>query len=136
MACSRFKGFVGIVVATSLFASSTAAVASTSSAPTYQLNPWAALAVMSGAAPVAALCNGQTPVDPNVPPPATVTPGCDLPVTDLTQGPPQPVPVPPVEAAGGGLGIDPLILVLGAIAIGIGLYFLLKGNNHHDNSPV
>jgi hypothetical protein len=135
MACSRFKGFVGIVVATSLFASSTAAVASTGSAPTYQINPWAALAVMSGAAPVAALCNGQTPVDPNVPPPATVAPGCDLPVIKI-QGPPQPVPVPPVEGAGGGLGIDPLILVLGAIAIGVGLYFLLHHNHHDDNSPV
>lgn len=136
MACSRFKGFVGIVAATALFASSTAAVASTSSAPAYQINPWAALAVMSGAAPVAALCNGQTPVDPNNPPPPTVTPGCILPVTDLAQGPPQPAPVPPVEPASAGLGIDPLLLVLGAIVIGLGLYFILHHHHHHENSPV
>src|SRR4051794_33015033 len=135
MACSRFKGFVGIAAATALFASSTAAVASTSSTPAYQINPWAALAVMSGAAPVVALCNGQTPVDPNVPPPATVTPGCDLPVIDTAQGPPQ--PVPPVEPAGAGLGIDPLLLVLAAVVIGVGLYFLLHHHHHHDeNSPT
>jgi hypothetical protein len=138
MACSRFKGFVGLVAASSLFVSSTGAVAATAAAPIQQINPWAALAVMSGTAPVAALCNGATPVDPNVPPPAGVTPGCVLPVTDVaaaaqTQGPPQPIPVPPVEPAGAGLGIDPLLLALGAVLLGVGLYFLLKKNN--GNSP-
>jgi hypothetical protein len=137
MACSRLKGIVGVIAASSLFLSSTGAVAATSALPIQQVSPWAALAVMSGAAPVAALCNGATPVDPNVPPPAGVTPGCVLPVTDVAaqgQTPPAPVPVPPVEPAGGGLGIDPLLLALGAVALGIGLYFLLKGNNNNNNN--
>jgi hypothetical protein len=134
MVNSRIKGLVGIIAAGSLFVSSTGAVAATSATPLQQINPWAALAIMSGAAPVAALCNGQTPVDPNVPPPPGVTAGCDLPVIKIA-GPPQPVPVPPVEASGGGLGIDPLLLVLGALAIGIGLYFLLR-HHHHSNSPA
>jgi hypothetical protein len=140
MACSRFKGFVGVMAGSALFFSSTGAVAATSSAPIQQINPWAALAIMSGTAPVAALCNGATPVDPNVPPAAGVTNGCIMPVTDVVvapppqAGPPQPVPVPPVEPAGGGLGIDPLLLALGAVALGLGIYFLVR-NNNNGNSP-
>ena len=136
-----FKGFVAVLAAGSLFVSSTAAVAATSSAPVPQVNPWAALAVMSGAAPVVALCNGQTPVDPTVPPPPGVTNGCILPVTDVAvppvpqqAGPPPPIPVPPVEPAGVGLGIDPLYLGLAAILVGVGLYFLLKKKG--GNSPT
>jgi hypothetical protein len=54
-------------------------------------------------------------------------------------GPPQPIPVPPVEAAaGGGLGVDPLLLALGAILAGVGIYFLVKGggSNNNNNSPA
>jgi hypothetical protein len=140
MACSRFKGIVGVMAGSALFISSTGAVAATSAIPVQQVNPWAALAVLSGTAPVAALCNGATPVDPAVPPAAGVTNGCIMPVTDVAPvpppqqaGPPQPVPVPPVEPAGGGLGIDPLLLALGAVALGVGAYFLLR--NHGHNSP-
>ena len=141
MACSRFRGFVGLVAGTALFVSSTGAVAAASSVPIQQINPWAALAIMSGTAPVAALCNGQTPVDPSVPTPPGVTPGCIMPVTDVPpppppQGsaPPPPIPVPPVEPTGGGLGVDPLLLALGALALGVGIYFLVKGKNN-SNSP-
>ena len=145
MACSRFRGFVGFVAGTALFVSSTGAVAATSAVPVQQINPWAALAIMSGTAPVAALCNGATPVDPAVPTPPGVTPGCIMPVTDVPPvqlaqnnpppGPPQPVPVPPVEAAGGGLGLglDPLLLALGVVALGVGTYFLVRKKN--GNSP-
>jgi hypothetical protein len=134
MVNSRIKGLVGIFAAGSLFVSSTGAVAATSATPVQQINPWAALAVMSGAAPVAALCNGQTPVDPNAAPPVGA-PLCVMPVVDVTQGPPQPTPIPPVEPAGGGLGIDPLLLVLAAVVVGVGLYFLLR-HHHHSNSPA
>jgi hypothetical protein len=145
MARSGFKGFVGVLIAGSMFVSSTGAVAATSSASLPQINPWAALAIMSGAAPVAALCNGATPVDPNVPPPPGSVPGCILPATDLgvapppqTAGPPPPIPVPPVEPAGVGLGlgIDPLLLGLGAVLAGVGLYFLLKKKSNNANSPA
>lgn len=142
MTCLRFKGFVAVAAATSLFVSSTGAVAATATSPIHQVNPWAALAIMSGTAPVAALCNGATPVDPNVPPPPGVTNGCILPVTDVAvaapveAGPPQPVPVPAVEPTGGGLGIDPLLLALGAVAVGVGIYFLVRKKNNNGNSPA
>ena len=141
MACSRFKGLVGVLAGSALFISSTGAVAATSAAPIQQINPWAALAIMSGTAPVAALCNGATPVDPSVPPPPGVTNGCIMPVTDVAPvpppqaGPPQPVPVPPVEPVGGGLGIDPLLIALGVVALGIGAYLIIH-KKHHNNSPA
>ena len=141
MACSRFKGIVGVLAGSALFISSTGAVAASSAAPVPQFNPWAALAIMSGTAPVAALCNGATPVDPNVPPPPGVTNGCIMPVTDAAfapppqAGPPQPIPVPPVEPAGAGLGFDPLLLAIGAVLIGTGLYFLIRHKNN-GNSPA
>jgi hypothetical protein len=143
MASSRFRGFVGVLAGSALFISSTGAVAATSAAPIQQLNPWAALAIMSGTAPVAALCNGATPVDPSVPAPPGVTNGCIMPVTDVAAvpvqagGPPQPVPVPPVEPMSGGLGIDPLLIALGVVVLGVGAYLLIhKKHNGNGNSPA
>jgi len=140
MACMRIKGIVGVLAGSALFISSTGAVAASSAAPIQQFNPWATLAIMSGTAPVAALCNGATPVDPSVPAPPGATNGCIMPVTDVAPvapqqaGPPQPVPVPPVEPAAGGLGFDPLLLALGAVLIGAGIFFLVR-NKHNGNSP-
>jgi hypothetical protein len=142
---SGFKGAVGVLIAGSLFVTSTAAVAAPTAAPVSatQINPWGALAVLSGAAPVAALCNGATPVDPSVPAPPGVTNGCIMPVTDVVPpvpqqaGPPQPIPVPPVEAPGGlGLGIDPLMLALGVLAAGALIYFLVRHHHNNANSPA
>ena len=66
-----------------------------------------------------------------------------LPVTDAPppvaqSAPPAPIPVPPVEAAGGGLAFDPLLLGLGALAAGALIYFLVRKNNDNDeaNSPA
>jgi hypothetical protein len=144
MAGSRLSPFVACLAAGSLFVSSTGAVAATAARPlavsaSHQIDPWAALAALAGAAPVAALCGGTTPVDPAVAPPAGAIPGCVLPVVDVaaapvqTAGPPPPTPVPPVEPVGGGLGIDPLYLALGALAIGALVYFLVIKKKHHDN---
>ena len=57
MTCLRFKPVVALVVAGSMFVSSTAAVAATAhaSAP-QQVDPWAALSILSAGAPAAALC--------------------------------------------------------------------------------
>jgi hypothetical protein len=117
--------------------SSTAAVAAPTAgaAPiSASVSPWAALTVLSGVAPAAALCGAAAVAA------AQATPGCVLPVVDApppVAAPPTPVPVPPVEPVGGGLGIDPLLLALGAIALGVGIYFLVKGNDDdEEESPA
>jgi len=134
MGSSRVSRLVGVIIAGSLFVSSTGAVAASSSAPVPQINPWAALTAMTGGAPAAALC-GAAAVAAAAQAPAN----CVLPVTDVAPPvamapPPQPIPVPPVEAAGGGLAFDPLLLALGALAAGALIYFLVR--KHHANSPA
>jgi hypothetical protein len=130
---SRFNGVVGVLIAGSLFVSSTGAVAASSAAPAPQINPWAALTAMTGGAPAAALCGAAA-----VAAAAQAASGCVLPVADAPPvaqtAPPQPIPVPPVESAGGGLGFDPLLLALGALAAGALIYFLVR-KNHHSSSP-
>ena len=133
MASMRFKSMVGLMVAGSMFVSSTGAVAASPSAISAQrIDPWAALSVLSAGAPAAALCGaaataGQAPAA-----------GCVLPAVDApapVAGPPAPTPVPPVEPVGGGLGISPLWLALGALAIGVAAYFLLKNDDDNAESP-
>jgi hypothetical protein len=120
-----------------MLASSTgAAAATTSVSASQQINPWAALSLMSAGAPAAALCGAAAATAAAAQPAA----GCVLPVADaappvVQTAPPPPTPVPPVEAAGGGLGISPLLLALGAIAIGVAAYFLLR-HHKHATSPA
>lgn len=135
MAGTSFKGFVGVLIAGSLFVSSTGAVAATSVAPAPQINPWAALTAMSGGAPAAALC-GAAAVAAAAQTPGTgcVLPALDAPPPVVSTAPPSPIPVPPVEPAGG-FGFDPLLLALGALAAGALIYFLVR-KNHHSNSPA
>lgn len=139
MASSRFKGLIGVIAGTSLFISSTAAVAAVNSAPVPQVNPWAALAVMSGSAPAAVLCGSSAAVAAAASAAAQAGPGCVLPVLDTpvaaapVSEPPAPIPVPPVEAIGGGFGVSPLLLALAAVAAGVGIYLLVR---KHENSPA
>lgn len=132
MASLRFKPAVALVVAGSMLVSSTGAVAATTSVSTQRVDPWAALSVLTQSAPAAALCGsaGTTAA-------AQPAGGCVLPAVDAAPvaqtAPPAPTPVPPVEPAGGGFGISPLWLALGAIAIGVAAYFLLR--KHHHTSP-
>ena len=132
----RANPFVGVLVAGSLFVSSTGAVAATSAAAVPQVNPWAALTAMSGGAPAAALC-GAAAVAAAA---QTAAPGCVLPVVDAPVAavtpPPTPVPVPPVEPVGGGFGIDPLLLALGALAAGALIYFVLNKDNDNDEDET
>ena len=132
----RIKPIVALMVSSSLFVSSTGAIASTatSSAP-QQIAPWAALSIMSSGAPAAALCGAAAAA-------AQAGAGCVLPAVDAPPpppvaeaGPPPPTPVPPVEPVGGGLGISPLWLALGAIAAGALVYFLVIRKHHHATSP-
>ena len=126
MASMRFKPMVALVVAGSMFVSSTGAVAATHPASVpQQIEPWAALSVLSSGAPAAALCGAAVTA-------TQAGAGCVLPAVDAPPpvadvGPPPPTPVPPVEAAneGLGLGISPLWLALGAIAAGALIYFLV-----------
>jgi len=130
----RANPFVGILVAGSLIASSTSAVAASSAPAAPQVNSWAALAALSGGAPAAALCGAAA-----VAAAAQAAPGCVLPVVDaappVASGPPTPVPVPPVEPIGGGFAFNPLYLALGALAAGALIYFLLHNNSDDNESP-
>jgi len=125
MQALRSSRLVGALIAGSLMISSTGAVAATTSHSVPQINPWAALTAMSGGAPAAALCGAAA-----VAAAAQTGAGCVLPVA---AAPPTPVPVPPVEPVGGGFGIDPLLLALGALAVGALIYFLVHNNNDDNN---
>lgn len=126
MASRRLKGFVGVVVASSMMLSSTAAVAA-ASAPV-QADPWAVLTAMSQGAPAAAMC-GSSEAAAN----AQAGAGCVLPVSDAVP-PPPPENVPPPALVGGG-GINPLFIALIAIAAGIGI-FLAVNDSGNANSPA
>ena len=135
MACSRFRGVVGILVAGSMIFSSSAAVAA-SGLPAPQVSAWAALTALTGGAPAAALC-GSVAVTAAAQAPGS---GCVLPVVDAPppiaqSAPPTPIPVPPVEGPAAGFGVSPLLLALAAVAAGAGLYFLLLKKNN-SNSPA
>lgn len=134
----RNRGVIGVLVAGSMLFSSTGAIAATAPmpmpAPVTQADPWAVLSVMSGGASAVAVCGAS-----EAPAAARAASGCVLPQADVASpaaqsSPPQPIPVPPVEAAGGGIGISPLLIALVVVAAGVGLYFVLR--HHHSNSPA
>src|SRR5437762_590638 len=130
MGPSRVNRFAGILIAGSLFVSSTGAVAASSVAPISTANPWAMLTAMTGGAPAAALCGAAA-----VAAAAQAGTNCVLPVTDAPppvaqSAPPAPSPVPPVEPAGGGLAFDPLLLGRCALAAGARISFLVRTNHH------
>ena len=132
MGGSQVNRFVGVLIAGSLFVTSTGAVAASAAAPASSINPWAALTAMTDGAPAAALCGAAAVAASAQAPANCVLPVNDAPPPVAQSAPPAPIPVPPVEAAGGGFGFDPLLLGLGALAIGALAYFLLR--NHHNNN--
>jgi len=133
----QLKGVVGVLIAGSLFVSSTGAVAASSAAPMSFSNPWATLSAMTGGAPAAALCGAAAVAAAAQAPANCVLPVTDAPPPVAQSAPPAPIPVPPVEAAGGGLAFDPLLLGLGALAAGALIYFLVRKNhNNNSNSPA
>jgi len=136
MASLRFRPVVAVMVAGSMFISSTGAVAATHPVSAQQVDPWAALSVLSAGAPAAALC-GAAATAGQAAASGCVLPAVDAPPPVADAGPPPPTPVPPVEAAneGLGLGISPLWLAVGALAIGAAVYFLLIRKNDNASSP-
>ena len=133
------KRIVGLAMAGALMFSSTAAVAATgtSAAP---VNPWASLSMMSGAAAAATYCGATASLAGAAQ--AVAPGGCVLPQVDpagapvAQSAPPRPIPVPPVEAPAS-LYFDPLLIGLGALAIGALVYFLLiKKGGDSPNSPA
>ena len=132
------KRMVGYAMAGALLFSSTASVAATN-APAPVNNPWASFSMMSGAAAAATYCGAAATLAGAAQ--AVAPGGCVLPQVDpaapavAQSAPPRPVPVPPVEAPGG-LYFDPLLIGLGALAIGALVYFLLiKDGGSSPNSP-
>ena len=131
------KRFVGFAVAGALMFSSTASVAATA-APAPTSNPWASLSMLSGAAAAATYCGAAASLAGAAQ--AVAPGGCVLPQADAAavpvaqSAPPRPIPVPPVEAPAS-LYFDPLLIGLGALAIGALAYFLLikKGGDDPDS---
>ena len=130
------KRLVGYAMAGALLFSSTASVAATS-APAPTNNPWASLSMLSGAAAAATYCGAAATLAGAAQ--AVAPGGCVLPQTDAAvpvaqSAPPRPIPVPPVEAPAS-LYFDPLLIGLGALAIGALAYFLLikKGGDSPDS---
>lgn len=134
MACSRFRGILGVAVAGSmLLVSSGASAATVSAAP--QVSPWATLSMLSGGTSAAAVCGAAVAAAAQAAPNGCVLPAVDTPPPAAQSAPPPPVPIAPIAGPSAGLGFDPLLLGLAAVAAGVGLYFLLKHNNN-GNSPA
>jgi len=130
MAIHGSKGIVGALIAGSLLFSSSAAMAAPTQAP--QADPWAVLTAMSSGAPAAAMCGSAAAATT-----AQAAGGCVLPVVDAP--PPVAAPAPPVEpvvATSEGIGVSPILIGLLAVAVGVGIYFAVRGNNNHANSPA
>ena len=134
MASLRFKPAVAFVVAGSMLVSSTGAVAATAPIPSAQrVDPWAALSVLTQSAPAAALCGSAGTTAAAQGAAGCVLPAVDAPAPVAQTAPPPPTPVPPVEPVSEGIGISPLWIALGAIAIGVAAYFLLRKHHHHTS---
>lgn len=125
--------FSAALICGSLMVSSTAANASAS------INSWATLSAFGTQSSRDAACSAGTAAAAGAA--AAVQAGgagCVLPVVDA---PPPPVvqnvplPPPPVETAGG-IGISPLVLALGALALAGLIYLVAKGGDDDEGSPL
>ena len=136
MASSGFKMFLGMVVAGSMITASASAAAATSLPVPQQVSPWATLTMLSGGAPAAAACGAAVAAVAQAGQGGCILPVVDSPPPVAQSAPPPPVPIAPVAGPSAGLGFDPLLLGLAAVAAGVGLYFLVIKHNNHGNSPA
>jgi hypothetical protein len=141
------KAFAGAVAAMALLTSSTGAIAASTQHSVNQpsISPLVALSALGSGASRAALCGASSVAAAGAAAAASqgAAPGCVLPVVDAVPPPAvvetAPPPMEPVvEPVAGGLGISPLLAVLGAIALGVLAWQLLDDDNEDgdfDLSP-
>lgn len=140
------KTFAGAVAALALCTSSTGAIAASTQHTVQQasISPLVALSALGSGASRAALCGASAAAVAGAAAASQgAAPGCVLPAVDAMPPPAVVEAPPPMEPMAepyvqGGMGISPLLLVLGAIAAGVLAYYLLKDDDEDgdiDLSP-
>jgi len=140
------KTFAGAVAALALCTSSTGAIAASTQHTVQQasISPLVALSALGSGASRAALCGASAAAVAGAAAASQgAAPGCVLPAVDAMPPPAVVEAPPPMEPVAepyvqGGMGISPLLLVLGAIAAGVLAYYLLKDDDEDgdiDLSP-
>ena len=135
------KTFAGALAALALCTSSTGAIAASTQHSVRQasISPLVALSALQSSASRAALCGASAAAIAGAAAASQgAAPGCVLPAVDAVP-PPAVVETapPPVEPMGppiveGGMGISPLLLVLGAIAAGFLIWHLIDEDEDGD----
>ena len=136
----KVSGIVAVAMMVSSTAAYAAPVASRQIAST-SINPVVALSLFASSQSRIALCGSAAVVAATSAAASAATtqgapaPGCVLPAVDAPVVPVVEAPVAyPVAVAQAASGISPLLLGLGAIALGIGLWALLRDND--NNQPI
>ena len=142
----RSNPVAAVAIAFSMVASSSMAQASqTLGAASGTIHPWAALSALGTQASKASACGTAAAAAAQIAGAAAAaaqaapaTPGCVLPVVDAAPPvvAPEPAPVLPAVAEGGGLGFSPLLLGLGALALGGLVYLLLSDDDDDEDEPL
>ena len=135
------KTFAGAVAALALCTSSTGAIAASTQHSVQQasISPLVALSALGSGASRAALCGASVAAVAGAAAASQgAAPGCVLPAVDAVPPPAVVEAPPPMEPVAepyvqGGMGISPLLLVLGAIAAGVLAYYLLKDDDEDDD---
>jgi len=122
--------FATFLICGSLIVSSSAANASAS------ISPWATLSAFGTQASRDAACAAGTAAAASAATAQSATSGCVLPVTDPAPPPPAADAVPPQMVETGGVGVSPLVLALGALALAGLIYLVVKGGDDDEGSPL
>jgi hypothetical protein len=136
------KTFAGAVAALALCTSSTGAIAASAqhSVQRASISPLVALSALQSSASRAALCGASAAAIAGAASASQgAAPGCVLPAVDAVPPPavvetPPPPPAEPMAApvVEGGMGVSPLLLVLGAIAAGLIIWQLMDEDEDGD----
>lgn len=139
------KRSAALLAGMSLMCSTSLAHAAAPVAPVANSSAWSALAFLNGGQSAAAYCGASAVAAAGAV--AAQGTSCVLPQLDpmaapsADMGPAVPPPLPGAAtgvSGGGGLGISPLVIALGALAAAAAIYFLVKGSggDDDDNSPA
>jgi hypothetical protein len=141
------KRSAALLAGMSLMCSTSLAHAAAPVAPVANSSAWSALAFLNGGQSAAAYCGASAVAAAGAV--AAQGTSCVLPQLDPmaapsaeVMGPQVPPPLPGAAvgvSGGGGLGISPLVLALGALAAAAAIYFLVNGlgnDDDDDNSPA